>query len=137
MKTRYLPPEPTDNMIEGAYPLLASRPHDTPDRARRLVRAIYLEMWSLAPKPPSSGLTRRQKQVQEFFAQYISDNKRSPTFQEIGDHIGTGSRMDGFEIVEALIRKDVVRRKVSNSPRGIELMIYPGETLPRKKGRRK
>lgn len=128
MKT--LPEQPTGDMVEVAYPLLDARPHNTPDRARRLVRQIYAAMWAVAPKPPPTGLTRRQIEVQEFIAGYISEHKTAPTYHEIAMKLGMNSRDEAWRVCKALIRKGVIARPVVGSPRGILLLVQPGEHLP-------
>ena len=130
MKT--LSPTPTPDMVEAAYPLLEARPHNTPDRARRLVREIYAAMWEVAPKAAATGLTRRQKDVQRVIAEYIAEHKNAPTYQDIADALGMGGRDEAWYVCKALIRKGVIARPVRGSRRGLLLLVQPGEYLPTK-----
>lgn len=65
-------------------------------------------------------LYKRQRQIVDFIAQYISKNSYSPTLQEIADAIGVRSLATIHEHLEALVRKGVIR-KFEGSVRGIEI----------------
>lgn len=123
---------PTPDMVEAAYPLLEARPHNNPDRARRLVREIYAAMWEVAPKAAATGLTRRQKDVHQFIAEYIAEHKNAPTYEEIAKGLGMAGRDQAWYVCKALIRKGVIARPVAGSPRGLLLLVQPGEHLPKK-----
>lgn len=131
MKYRTLPDTPTPDMIEAAYPLIEAIPHHTTNRQKRLVQAIYKQMWELAPPPPTTGLTRRQAQVQRFLAEYITEHKISPTMLEIAKGCKMNQKTQAWVVVQALIRKGVVRQGEKNQRNNIQLKVYPGQPLPK------
>lgn len=124
--------EPTDQMVEAAYPLLDTMPSDTPDRRRRLVRAIFREMWANAEAPKETGLPDRQAAVQLFIATFIKLHGKSPTLQEIANGCGLCDRQHAFLLVAALRRKGIVERPERHQARGIRLAVYPGQPIPNK-----
>jgi repressor LexA len=66
-------------------------------------------------------LYKRQRQIVDFIAQYIQRNGYSPTLQEIADAIGVSSLATVHEHLEALTKKQVIK-KFEGSVRGIELL---------------
>lgn len=129
METRYFPVDPTENMVEAAYPLLNSMPQTSPERCKRVIRAIYGAMIDQAPPRPSTGLLRREAKVQEFIHQYIETEKQSPTFDEISKGTGLYSRSDAFAVVQSLIRKGVVQKNIKRKHRSLDLIVRPGEQI--------
>lgn len=80
-------------------------------------------------------LYKRQRQIVDFISQYIQKFGSSPTLQEIADAINVSSLATVHEHLEALIKKDVIR-KYEGAVRGIELIdkklaqITDGVELP-------
>lgn len=66
-------------------------------------------------------LYKRQRQIVGFIAQYIQKNGFSPTLQEIADAIGVSSLATIHEHLEALIKKNVIK-KYEGSVRGIDII---------------
>lgn len=66
-------------------------------------------------------LYKRQRQILDFIAQYIQKNGYAPTLREIADAINVSSLATVHEHLEALDRKDVIR-KHDGKVRGIELI---------------
>ncbi len=66
-------------------------------------------------------LYKRQRQIVDFIAQYIQKNGYAPTLREIADAIGVSSLATVHEHLEALDRKNVIK-KISGKVRGIELV---------------
>lgn len=66
-------------------------------------------------------LYRRQRQIVDFIAQYIQLNNYSPTLQEIADAIGVSSLATVHEHLQALEKKNIIRRS-DGAVRGIELL---------------
>lgn len=66
-------------------------------------------------------LYRRQRQIVDFIAQYIQLNNYSPTLQEIADALGVSSLATVHEHLQALEKKNVIRR-AEGAVRGIELL---------------
>lgn len=66
-------------------------------------------------------LYKRQRQIMDFIGQYIQKNGYAPTLREIADAIGVSSLATVHEHLEALDRKDVIK-KHSGKVRGIELV---------------
>lgn len=118
---------PSHDMLEAAYPLLTSRPSDTPDRARRLAHEVWAAMWEAAESKFSLGLTRHQRSVHNFLAEYIGTHGRSPMWDEIIAG-ATVPNKDGLKyVLKALERVGVIARPNPSSPRNIVLLIWPGE----------
>lgn len=66
-------------------------------------------------------LYKRQRQILDFISQYIQKNGYAPTLREIADAINVSSLATVHEHLEALDRKDVIR-KHNGKVRGIELI---------------
>lgn len=66
-------------------------------------------------------LYKRQRQIMDFIGQYIQRNGYAPTLREIADAIGVSSLATVHEHLEALDRKNVIK-KHSGKVRGIELV---------------
>ncbi|MBD3250637.1 MAG: transcriptional repressor LexA [Candidatus Pacebacteria bacterium] len=66
-------------------------------------------------------LYKRQRQIMDFIAQYIQKNGYAPTLREIADAIGVSSLATVHEHLEALDRKNVIK-KHTGKVRGIELL---------------
>ncbi len=75
-------------------------------------------------------LTRRQRELLDFLANYISENGYAPSFEEIAERMGLGSLATVHEHLTNLERKGAIRRS-PNASRGIEVltrMRQPGVT---------
>lgn len=84
MNFKAMPTTATTDMISAAYMLLETLPLDTPERQRRAIMKIWKTMADAAPLPDPIRAPRRQQQVYEVIADFINDNGRVPTYDEIG-----------------------------------------------------
>lgn len=66
-------------------------------------------------------LYKRQKEILNYIAQYIQVNNTSPTLQEIADAMGLSSLATVHEHLQALERKNVIKR-FEGAVRGIEVI---------------
>lgn len=66
-------------------------------------------------------LYKKQKQILDFISQYIQLNNCSPTLQEIATAMGLSSLATVHEHLQALERKNVIKR-YEGSVRGIEIL---------------
>ncbi len=64
---------------------------------------------------------KKQKQILDFISQYIQVNSTSPTLQEIADAMGLSSLATVHEHLQALVKKDLIRR-YDGAVRGIEIL---------------
>ena len=80
------------------------------------------------PTPP---LTRRQRDIVEFFRGYVEEQGISPTLEEIASHFGV-NKVTVFGHVSELERKGVLRRRERGVSRALELVeeSSDGETRP-------
>jgi repressor LexA len=75
-------------------------------------------------------LTRRQREILDYLANYISDRGYAPSLEEIAEQMGVGSLATVHEHLTNLERKGAIRRS-PNESRGIEVltkMRQPGVT---------
>lgn len=72
-------------------------------------------------QPP---LTRRQRDILEFFREYTADQGISPTLEEIARHFGL-NKVTIFGHVAELERKGVLRRAAKGISRGLQLAEEP------------
>ena len=73
---------------------------------------------------PAAPLTRRQKQILEFFRAYHAENGISPTLEEIAEHFGV-NKVTIFGHVSELERKGALRRSAPGVSRGLQLVDEP------------
>ncbi len=66
-------------------------------------------------------LYKKQKQILDFISQYIQINGYSPTLQEIADSMGLSSLATVHEHLQALERKNIIKR-YDGAVRGIEVV---------------
>ncbi len=66
-------------------------------------------------------LYKRQRQILDYIAQYIQKNTYAPTLREIADAINVSSLATVHEHLEALVRKNVIK-KHNGKVRGLELV---------------
>jgi len=66
-------------------------------------------------------LYKKQKQILDFISQYIQINSYSPTLQEIADSMGLSSLATVHEHLQALERKNIIKR-YDGAVRGIEIV---------------
>ncbi|MGH9377750.1 MAG: transcriptional repressor LexA [Terriglobia bacterium] len=71
------------------------------------------------------ALTRRQKQVLDFLAEFITRRGYSPSFGEIGESLGLSSVATVHKHVENLERKGFIKRGYNRS-RSIDVVAMPG-----------
>ena len=69
-------------------------------------------------------LYRRQRQIVEFISQFIQKHGYSPTLQEIAEAIGVSSLATVHEHLQALERKNIIK-KYDGAIRGIEIIDRP------------
>jgi repressor LexA len=67
------------------------------------------------------ALTRRQKQVYDFLAQFVETNGYSPSFEEIGEGLGLSSLATVHKHVSNLEQKGLLKRDYNRS-RSIDLL---------------
>ena len=67
------------------------------------------------------ALTRRQKQVYDFLAQFVEEHGYSPSFEEIGDGLGLSSLATVHKHVSNLEQKGLLKRDYNRS-RSIDLV---------------
>ncbi|HEY4960721.1 MAG TPA: transcriptional repressor LexA [Terriglobales bacterium] len=67
------------------------------------------------------ALTRRQKQVYDFLAQFVEKNGYSPSFEEIGEGLGLSSLATVHKHVSNLEQKGLLKRDFNRS-RSIDLL---------------
>jgi repressor LexA len=72
------------------------------------------------------ALTRRQKEVLDFLAEFIGRRGYSPSFEEVGKSLGLSSLATVHKHVENLERKGFIRRGYNQS-RSIDVLSVPGE----------
>ncbi|HIF42088.1 MAG TPA: repressor LexA, partial [Planctomycetes bacterium] len=76
----------------------------------------------------SVPLTRRQRQIVDFFQEYTHDNGLSPTYEEIAEHFGV-NKVTIFGHVSELERKGVLRRNKRGTSRNVQL-VEPESAAP-------
>lgn len=126
---KYMPAEPTWNQIEAAIPFL-SRPADTPDRQRRVVRELYRAMWELSPEQEPSKLPGHQAEVHMFVAHYMAENNKAPTYREIAAAMGVKTRQEAYQCIVAMERRGILVRTKIAGHRSIRLLVMPGDPVP-------
>ena len=67
------------------------------------------------------ALTRRQKQVYDFLAQFVEEHGYSPSFEEIGEGLGLSSLATVHKHVSNLEEKGLLKRDYNRS-RSIDLL---------------
>ncbi len=74
----------------------------------------------MAPPP----LTRRQRQILDFFQAYVADQGISPTLEEVAQHFGV-NKVTIFGHVAELERKGALLRSAKGVSRGLQLVDEP------------
>ena len=69
-------------------------------------------------------LTRRQRQILDFIADFNEANGFAPSYREIGEHLGLSSPATIYEHIQALIDKGFLR-STYNEKRSLELVKWP------------
>ncbi|MEE2939008.1 MAG: transcriptional repressor LexA [Planctomycetota bacterium] len=69
----------------------------------------------------SLPLTRRQRDILEFFKDYVAEQGISPTLEEIAEHFGV-NRVTVFGHVAEMERKGVLKRRARGVSRGLEIV---------------
>lgn len=72
------------------------------------------------------ALTRRQRQVYDYIAEFVQKNGYSPSFEEIGDGLGLSSLATVHKHISNLERKGLLRRDYNRS-RSIDLIAPKGK----------
>lgn len=75
------------------------------------------------------ALTKRQKHVLDFLAEFIDRNGYSPSFEEIGESLGLSSVATVHKHVSNLEQKGFIRRGYNQS-RSIDIVAMPERVLP-------
>ena len=73
-------------------------------------------------------LTRRQRQILDFFRAYVAENDISPTLEEVARHFGV-NKVTIFGHVAELERKGVLSRAAKGVSRGLQL-VDPSAAAP-------
>jgi SOS-response transcriptional repressor LexA len=68
-------------------------------------------------------LTRRQHEVYDYVAGYVSDNGYGPTLDEIAGWFGYSSMSTAHEHVATLVRKGWLRKGDANEPRNVTVAL--------------
>lgn len=76
----------------------------------------------------SVPLTRRQRQIVDFFQEYTHDHGMSPTYEEIAEKFGV-NKVTIFGHVSELERKGVLRRNKRGTSRNVQL-VEPDSPAP-------
>ena len=71
----------------------------------------------------SVPLTRRQRQIVDFFQEYTHDHGMSPTYEEIAEQFGV-NKVTIFGHVSELERKGVLRRNKRGTSRNVQLVEH-------------
>lgn len=71
-------------------------------------------------------LTKRQKQILDYIASYLSERGYAPTLEEIGANFGLSSPATVYKHVQQLVRKGYLR-KAKHQGRGLELVDVAAE----------
>jgi repressor LexA len=74
-----------------------------------------------AELPP---VTKRQKQILDFFRDYVAEHEISPTLEEIAQAFGL-NKVTVFGHVAELERKGILRRSAPNVSRGLQVVAAP------------
>lgn len=122
---RVMPLEPDANMINAAFVLIETMPTGTPERHKRIVAEVWRQMAEVAPFGRTSGVTRLQARTHEIIADYINDNGRSPSYDEIGAQLGK-RKSEVHAIVKSLMRREILTYTKGHH-RSIRLIVQPGE----------
>lgn len=72
-------------------------------------------------------MTPRQKQVMLYIERYISDNRISPTLDEIADGLGIVSRGNVHQLIKLLVR-DKYLEHLPRTSRGLTILKMPGRS---------
>ena len=74
-------------------------------------------------------LTRRQRQILDFYRAYHAENGMSPTLEEIAERFGV-NKVTVFGHVAELERKGVLKRSAPGVSRGLQIVEQEGGTPP-------
>lgn len=66
------------------------------------------------------GLTRRQSEVLDYIAKYVSENGFSPSYQEIMEHMGYSSKSRVHHVIKALVDRGYLKR-IPNATRCLQV----------------
>ena len=80
----------------------------------------------MQPLPP---LTRRQRQILDFFQEYTSIHGISPTLEEVAKHFGV-NKVTIFGHVSELERKGILARAARGVSRGLQVVAAPPPRSP-------
>lgn len=127
-KLKAMPTTPDNNMISAAYMLIETMPKGTEARHKKIVAEVWRTMAEFAPGAKSSGLTERMRICHEIIADYINENGRAPSYDEIGAQMGK-QRHDVLQIVHSLRRRGFITFR-DGFRRSIRVLIQPGENKP-------
>ena len=75
-------------------------------------------------RPAVGGLTGHQKRVFDFIASYVAAREISPSYQEIADHLGVGSKSAVSRVVHELEERGAIKL-LPNRARGITINVKP------------
>lgn len=75
------------------------------------------------------AITKRQRQVYDFVAQFVSERGYSPSFEEIGEGLGLHSLATVHKHISNLEKKGLLKRDYNRS-RSIDVLPARGKTRP-------
>jgi len=78
---------------------------------------------------PEMALTKRQRQIYDFIADFVRENGYSPSFEEIGAGLGLSSLATVHKHINNLEAKKLLRRDYNRS-RSIDVLPLPPELRP-------
>ena len=105
--TRIVNREPHRDQIEAAYLLIERMKGGTEARNKAIVAEVWRTMFDNMPMGRRTGLTKHQRMILEIIAEHIAEKGVSPTYAEIGAHMGW-SRMKAHEICRQLARRKII-----------------------------
>jgi repressor LexA len=79
------------------------------------------------------ALTKRQRQIYDFIAEFVESNGYSPSFEEIGAALGLSSLATVHKHINNLEKKQLLRRDYNRS-RSIDILPLPDGTPGRDRG---
>lgn len=123
---RAMPIIADQNMINAAYTLIETMPKGTEERHKRIVAAVWAAMAEFAPGTRPHGLTNRMRQALEVIGEYIDENGRSPSYEDIAQLTGREYKSDVFHIVQALKRRGFIDF-TKGTARSIRIIKREGE----------
>jgi len=93
--------------------------------ADRSVDAVFLDFALYSPTMGRMAITKRQRQVYDYIAEFVQRNQYSPSFEEIGEGLGLTSLATVHKHISNLEKKGLLSRDYNRS-RSIDLLPPKG-----------